>query len=270
MICSLPTTVIGLTNNGMTSRGRLLLLLLGLMLSQNVFALEFDGVLDWNRRVSLSTPVSGVVSQVFVQLGDKVDSGVKLVELDSTVFFANVEKTTAALVAQDRLYLEAGRELHRNQELYERTVLSDRDLELAKIAYDRARLQLDSAKADLAVAEQRLKFSVIRAPFTAYIIDKNVEIGQTIVTTQNATMLLEIVDANTMIAKVKASYSRLKRLAKGMPATVFVSNKPIKGAIQSIGIEPLNKSQDQYLLSVAFNTQGKHFRAGQKVKVNIP
>jgi len=252
------------------SRRHLLILLLGLIISQNVFALEFDGVLDWNRRVSLSTPVSGVVSGVFVQLGDKVDSGAKLVELDSTVFFANVKKTKAAVTAQDRLYLEAGRELERNQELYERTVLSDRDLELAKIAYDRAGLELASAKADLAVAEQQLKYSVIRAPFTAYIIAKNVEPGQTIVTTQNAPMMLEIVDANTMIAKVKASFSRTKRLTKGMQATLVFDNKSIKGAIQSVGIEPVNKGQDQYRVSIAFNTHGKRFRAGQKVKVDIP
>ena len=253
-----------------TSQRQLLIILLSLLTSQNVFALELDGVLDWNRRVSLSTSVSGVVSEVFVQLGDKVESGAKLVELDAKVFSANVEKTSAAVIAQDRLYLEAERELGRNQELYDRTVLSDHDLEMAKIAFDRAKLELASAKANLALAEQQLKYSVIRAPFTAYIINKNVEPGQTIVTTQTAPMLLEIVDANTMIAKVKASYSRLNKLEKGKQATVVFGNKKLKGVIQSIGIEPINKSKDQYWVSVAFNTNGKRFRAGQKVKVYIP
>jgi len=247
----------------------MLVALFTLLSAESVFALELDGVLDWNKRVSLSTSVSGVVSEVFVQLGDKVESGEKLLELDKAVFSANVAKTSAAVVAQDRLYLEAERELDRNQELYERTVLSDHDLEMAKVAFDKAALELATAKADLAVAKQQLKYSVIRAPFTAYIIGKNVEPGQTIVTTQTAPMLLEVVDAETMLAKVKLSYSRLKGLKKGEPATVALGNKKHKGVIQSIGLEPTNKSKDQYLVSVAFNTQGKRLRAGQKVQVNL-
>ena len=88
-------------------------------------------------------------------------------------------------------------------------------------------------------------------------------------TTQTAPMLLEVVDAETMLVKVKLSYSRLKGLKKGEPATVVFGNKKHKGEIQSIGLEPINKSKDQYLVSVAFNTKGKRLRAGQKVKVNL-
>ena len=247
----------------------LLIPLLSLFSTQYAFAFEVDGVLDWNKRVRLSTSVSGVVSQVFVQLGDKVESGEKLLELDNVVFSANVAKTSAAVVAQDRMYLEAKRELDRNQELYERTVLSDHDLEMAKVAFDKAALELATAKAELAFAEQQLKYSVIRAPFTAYVIGKNVEPGQTIVTTQTAPMLLEVVDAETMLAKVKLSFSRLKGLIKGESATVALGNKKLKGVIQSIGLEPANKSKDQYLVSVAFNSKGKRLRAGQKVTVNL-
>ena len=266
MFCNIKDTSIHLK----TQLRMLLIPLLSLLSAQNAFAFEVDGVLDWNKRVSLSTSVSGVVSQVFVQLGDKVDSGAKLLELDNAVFSANVEKTSAAVVAQDRLYLEAERELDRNQELYDRTVLSDHDLEMAKVAFDNAALALASAKADLALAEQQLKYSVIRAPFNAYVIGKSVEPGQTIVTTQTAPMLLEVVDADTMLAKVKLSFSRVKGLKKGKPATVAFGKNRVKAAIQSIGIEPVNKNKDQYLVSVAFNTDGRRFYAGQKVKVNIP
>ena len=98
---------------------------LAMLLPLAAGAAEYDGVLDFNRKAKLSTPVSGVVAKVNVQPGDRVIQGDVLLQLDNGVIKANVEKAKADVQHYERLYKEAERELQRNQELYDRTVLSD-------------------------------------------------------------------------------------------------------------------------------------------------
>ena len=246
------------------------LFIVGVVWSQTIHALEFDGVLNWNRRVALSTPVSGIVTQVNVQLGDKVNEGEALIQLDDQVLVANVDKAKANVIRLDRLYLEAQRELERNQELYDRTVLSNHELELAKIGYDDAAAQLAAAKAQLAAAQHQLKYSVVRAPFSGYVSNRNVEVGQTIVSSQQASTLVELVDALSMLAQGAVSFGKSQKIEKGQAASVYFGKTRYKAVVQSVGIEPLKNTTDQYRVTVTFATNGKKFRAGEKVKVSIP
>ena len=173
---------------------------LAMLLPLAAGAAEYDGVLDFNRKAKLSTPVSGVVAKVNVQPGDRVIQGDVLLQLDNGVIKANVEKAKADVQHYERLYKEAERELQRNQELYDRTVLSDHELELAHIAFTQATSQLRNAEAILAKAEFDLRHSEIAAPFNGIVIRRNVNEGETIVSSDTAPLLIELAEADVMIA----------------------------------------------------------------------
>ena len=104
----------------------------------STWAAEYDAVLDWNRKAKLSTPVSGVVAKVNVQPGDRVNQDDVLLQLDNGVMKANLEKAKADVEFYERSFKEAQRELDRNQELYDRTLIAEHDLEMAKIQADDA------------------------------------------------------------------------------------------------------------------------------------
>ncbi|WP_455211534.1 efflux RND transporter periplasmic adaptor subunit [Kaarinaea lacus] len=231
---------------------------------------EYDAVLDWNRKAKLSTPVSGVVAKVNVRPGDRVIEGDVLLQLDNGVIKANVEKAKADVQHYERLYKEAERELERHQELYDRTVLSDHELELAHIAFAQATAQLRTAEAALAKVEFDLRHSEIKAPFDGIVILRQVNEGETIVSSDTPPLLIEVAEADVMITSFQVTGGQLGRFKNGKKATVSVGGNQYAGEVSAVGFEPVSKSGNKYLINVRFNTKGRLLRAGRAAKVNVP
>ena len=59
-------------------------------LPQALWAADVPATLQWSQRVELTTPVSGIVKAVSVDVGDTVKKGQVLLTLDSTTFRAMV------------------------------------------------------------------------------------------------------------------------------------------------------------------------------------
>jgi multidrug efflux system membrane fusion protein len=241
-----------------------------LLLPLTGWAAEYEAVLDWNRKAKLSTPVSGVVAKVNVRPGDRVLEGDVLMQLDNAVIKANLEKAKADVQNYERLNKEAERELERHQELYDRTVLSDHELELAHIAFTSATAQLKTAEAALAKAEFDFRYSEIRAPFNGIVILRQVNEGETIVSSDTPPLLIEVAEADVMIAGFQVTGGQLGRFKNGKKASVSVGASQYAGEVSAVGFEPVSKSGNKYLINVRFNTKGTLLRAGRSAKVNVP
>jgi len=262
-----------LTSSAITrcGSGRLLFAALAMILTLpplTALAAEYDAVLDWNRKAKLSTPVTGVVEKVNVRPGDSVAAGSVLLQLENGVIRANVEKAKADVQHFERLHKEAERELERNKELYDRTVLSDHELELAHIAFTKATAELKNAEAQLAKAEFDLRHSEITAPFNGVIISRNVNEGETIVSSDTPPVLIEVAEADVMIAAFQVSGGQLGGFKMGQKATVVVGGSQYDGEVSAVGFEPV--SSNKYLINVRLETKGRLLRAGRSAKVNVP
>lgn len=241
-----------------------------LVVSMSVVAAEVDAVLDWSRKVQLSTTVTGVVADIRVNAGDRAKKGDLLLALDDRILKANVEKTTAELARSDRLFKEAGREMDRQSELYDRTVLSQHELELARIGLDDAKARLKAAEAAKIKAQVDYEHSQLRAPFDAIILSRHAEVGQTIISTENPAPLIELAEAGKMIARLTVSLRQANRLKPGNSVPVIISGKRYTGKVKVIGFEPTSGKQRRYPLSVEVNTGARILRAGQTAKVVLP
>jgi multidrug efflux system membrane fusion protein len=244
--------------------------LFAMIVPMMAWAAEYDAVLDWNRKAKLSTPVSGVVAKVTVRPGDRVAEGDTLLQLENGVIQANLEKAKADVQHYERTYKEAERELERNQELYDRTVLSNHELEVAHIAFTQAAAQLKTALAQLAKMEFDLRHSEITAPFNGIVVGRQVNEGETIVSTDTAPLLLEVADADVMVAAFQVTGGQLSSFKMGKKATVAVGGNQYAGEVSAVGFEPVSKSGNRYLINVRFDTKGRLLRAGRSAKVTIP
>ena len=93
-----------------------------------------QATLQWGQRAELGTLVSGVVAEVPVRAGQSVNKGALLVTLDDRGFRARVQGAQAAVTRTGVRFEEAKREQERAIELYDRTVLSEHERQLAEIA----------------------------------------------------------------------------------------------------------------------------------------
>ncbi|MBI3775762.1 MAG: efflux RND transporter periplasmic adaptor subunit [Gammaproteobacteria bacterium] len=247
------------------------LLCLTTLLPTLVQADEFDASVQWARRVELSTPVSGVVVEVPAHTGERVRQDQVLLRLDSKVRAANLEQAKAQLARQARLRSEAQRELDRSQELFNATLLSEHEMELARIGADSAEAELQKAKAVLAQAESDLKYSDVRAPFDAVVLQRFAEVGQTVATQLQVTPLFVVAQADVMIARTTATLAQLRALKAEQAVTVKVGGRSYEGHITQLGAEPVPKrDESRYAVEVTFATKGAALRAGEVAKIVVP
>lgn len=251
----------------------------GIILSMLVFpgvlcAEELDATLLWGNKLPLGTPVSGVVKTVNVMAGDFAMQGSVLLSLDDRVFRANVAARSAELKGAENDSNEAVRELERTQELYDRTLISEHEREMVVIQRDTAIAKYQTAQASLAKAEWELDHTQLKAPFDAWVLNREVAVGQTIVSRLQSTPLLELVEAGLMLARTQVSAQRLSNLRKGGKAMVTVAGKQYPGKIQHIALaasSTVKPSVDSvhYAVDVVFDSGKTLLRAGLSAKVNF-
>ena len=128
-------------------------------------------------KVALTTPVSGVVKEVYVKEGQKVRKGDKLLALDDTRMRAKLMEAEAAMMRVKQETEEADRDLQRAQELFDRGVSSITELDAAKLRHARATASAREAEAQLIIAQKNLDDCVLRAPFDGVVKVREAEPG---------------------------------------------------------------------------------------------
>jgi RND family efflux transporter MFP subunit len=248
------------------------LLLLAWLLTSSSMAAEYPARLDWERRVELSTPVSGVIAQVPVQTGQRVTAGEVLVELDQRLFQARLSRAEADLAKAQETRDEAMRELERTQELFDRTLLSEHDLQLAQIAAAAAQADQRSAEAAVTEAGLELEYSRIRSPFDAWVVKLAAQPGETVVNRLEARTLAVVVPADRMRALAWLNQAQLERIRGGVTGEVVVAGDSYRGETVTVALEPDKGSGESplYRMDVLFKLpQGKILRPQRVATIKI-
>lgn len=232
-----------------------------------VSAEEFNAVLSWSKRVELSTPVNGVVQKVFVQAGEIVAKGEALVQLDPRTFKADLKFSMAQLKHMDGASQEAKRELDRQLDMYDRSMLSDHDLQVAKNNFGAAQSKFGQAQSSLVKAKLNLEYSVVRAPFNAIVIKTNSVKGQVVASAMVPPALVVVAEANKMLARFYVTDIKLNSLVLNQVVTISIYKKDYLGKIVRLALEP--DAMKGYAVDVIFDLKDILLRAGQKAKVNL-
>ena len=236
-------------------------------------AAEIVGRLDWARKVILSVPVSGVVEEVMVSVGDRVEAGQALFRLDPRPFRNRLARARAELDRVVPAREEAQREFERAEELYDRTVLSEHERQLARIALARADAEQRVAESALAEAELELDYSVVRSPFAALVLEARVEVGQTVITRHQGVPLMTLVEAGRMLARAEVGIERTAAIRAGDRVTVRLGERRYAGEVRRVVPEPSAWVNDEprYGVEVALQPPAEdRLYAGQKVIVELP
>lgn len=234
----------------------------------NAMALELTGVVQWAQRVELGTPQSGIIVEVPVQAGERVKQGQLLVQLETRALQARVRRAEAELSKSKKERDEAQRELDRSKELYERTLLSNHDLEQAKIAYSDVASRYQVASTALVEARLDLEQSAVRAPFDGVVLQRYAEIGQSVVSNLQSVPLITVAATSQMRVQAEVTHAQLAKLRAGQSVTVESGDRRFKGTIAMIGLEPVaGEGEPRYPLQVLFVTEEAVVRVGQPAKV---
>lgn len=198
------------------------------------------GTLEPLNYVDVGTQVSGQLSILHVELGDQVEEGQLLAQIDPTIYLARVEATRAQL-ANLRAQLadrEAQQTLARLQAERQRNLIrldatSQEQVESAEATLRSASAQIDAIKAQIRQAESALKgeeadlnYTRIYAPMSGTVVQQLANQGQTLNANQTAPIIVQIADLSTMTVRTQVSEADIAQLEVGMPAYFSTLGQP--------------------------------------------
>ncbi len=147
------------------------------------------GAMQPTETVEVGTQVSGQISNIYVDFNDRVKKGELLAEIDPTLLQQEVRSAEASLARSQAELSQASRTLDRTKELFEAKVATTSDLETAQYQYDVAQSSSEQAQIALDRAKRNLEYTVIRAPVDGVVIERAVDVGQTVAASMSAPIL---------------------------------------------------------------------------------
>lgn len=196
--------------------------------------LNASGYITARRIATVSSQISGLITEVNVEEGMRVEEGQILARLDSALAEVNLQLANAQQDARrasqegiEANLAEAKRVLARANELKAKKLVSDANVTAAQASVDALVAQLNNAKANFAVSQkeierqqERLSDHIVRAPFSGVVTVKNAQTGE-IVSPGSAgggftrTGICTIVDMDSLEIEVDVNEAFIGRVSAG-------------------------------------------------------
>jgi RND family efflux transporter MFP subunit len=207
--------------------------------------LQATGYVVARRQATISAQVIGTITAVNVEEGDHVEKGQILARLDDTQYMAQLSAAKAqyaasqAQIVQARATLAQARaDAARNNEVVAKGYVSKQAAQQANtaVATDAAALnvamkQAQAASDNVKAAQINVDYTVIRAPFSGVVTNKDAEVGEIVSFYTSggggiAGGLATIVDMNSLEVDVDVNESYISRVKPGMPVEAVLDAYP--------------------------------------------
>ncbi|MDF2770686.1 MAG: putative macrolide-specific efflux protein [Geminicoccaceae bacterium] len=150
------------------------------------------GALSAVTTVQVGTQVSGQVSQIYVDFNDRVKKGQLLARIDPTLQQQAVLDAQAGLIRAQADLERSRSEYERQKTLFEAKVLTATEFNTAQYNYTVAQSSVKSAQVALDRARKNLSYTAIHAPIDGVVVERNVDVGQTVAASLSAPQLFLI------------------------------------------------------------------------------
>lgn len=205
-----------------------------------------NGTINPVTLVSVGTQVSGTVKKLYVDFNSKVEKGQVLLELDDALLAAQQKQSKANVQsAMASLELATANEA-RMRSLFEQAYVSRQELDTTVQAKKAAEAQVQLARAVVEKDQANLAYTVIRSPVSGVVVDRTVDVGQTVAASLQTPTLFKIAqDLSKM--QIHANFAEADigniRVGQAVKFTVDAfAGRNFKGEVRQIRLSPTIQS----------------------------
>lgn len=180
--------------------------------------------------VEVKSKASGVVTELPLEAGDAVNRGQVIARLDPVEILNQLESEEAALAVARQNVRVQEEEVHRAEELSKHGLVSERDLEAARLDLERARADEVARRISVADVKKRLDDTVLRSPIDGIVLEKLVEVGQVISSgvsnVSGGTTLAIVADLRRVFVTADVDETDIGRVREGLRVEVVPDAYP--------------------------------------------
>lgn len=221
------------------------------------------GNLEPTNSVDIGIEVSGTIKEIYVDFNDKVKVGQVLAKLDTTKLKAQVDSSRASLSVARANQKESEVNVKNKKLVYDRTLKmfkqskgkypSQNDVDDAKFSYEAAqatyeatKAQVEQAKFNLKTNQDNLAKAVVKSSIDGIVLDRVVEIGQTVAASMSTPTLFTLAkDLTKMQLIVSIDEADVANIKEGLTVLFTVDaypNETFKGVIKQVRLNPIEES----------------------------
>ncbi len=211
-------------------------------LTQTVSA---NGTINPVTLVNVGTQVSGTVKKLYVDYNSTVEKGQILLELDNALLSAQLKQDLASVQnATASLELMTANEA-RTRSLYKQEYASRLELDTAVQAKKSAQAQLNLTHATVEKDRANLAYTVIRSPVSGVVVDRSVDVGQTVAASLQTPTLFKIAqDLSKMQIDANFAEADIGSIRVGLAVKFTVDafpNRNFQGGVRLVRLNPTNQ-----------------------------
>jgi len=201
-----------------------------------------NGTLNPVTLISVGAQVSGRVSKLYVDFNDHVEKGQILLTLDDALFTAQIAQSEGAVRNMQASVELAQANEARMRTLFAQEYVSKQELDQAVQALKSARAQLDTARGQLNRDKTNQSYSVIRSPVSGVVVDRVVDVGQTVAASFQTPTLIKIAqDLSKMQIDSSFAEADIGKIKVGQQAKFSVdafTNRNFEGTVKQLRLNP--------------------------------
>ena len=215
-------------------------------------AIRVSGYTDADKRATLATRAAGIVEELPVTLGSRVEAGDLIVKLEAEGKEAAVE-TARQLLAQREAELAAAERLAQSGSL-------------PKLQLDNSRSALAAARSQLEAAQAELSRNELRAPFAGVVDRIDVVFGSSV---QAGAQVATILNLDPVLAKGEVSERDLSHIRPGNAAEVrLVNSQEVQGEVRHVSRDATPATRT-YRVEVAIANPDGAIPAGMTAEITL-
>ncbi len=192
--------------------------------------------------VNVGTQISGIVQDVFVDYNDKVMKDQLLAKIDPALLQAKISQSKANLSAAKAVFKASKSKFYRQKQLEKKGFISKGSIEISEKEFEEAGARVVQAKAQLDREVKNLLYSQIISPIDGVIIERAVDVGQTVAASFQTPTLFKIArDLNEMQIEALVSEADIGNIKSGQSVKFQVDAYPkkfFKGVVNLVRLEP--------------------------------
>ncbi|MER9232399.1 efflux RND transporter periplasmic adaptor subunit [Mesorhizobium sp. M0622] len=142
--------------------------------------LSYSGSVRARTEMNLGFRINGKITERLVDIGDRVKPGDVLARIDPTDYELSVRSAQASLDAADRQVETVELTRKRAEQLYAKNFAPKSQLEQATLSYNQAVATRDSARSQLAQAQNQVRYTDLKADKNGIVTAVAADVGQVV------------------------------------------------------------------------------------------
>ncbi len=217
---------------------------------------DTTGTLNPVTIVDVGSQVSGKIDNIYVDFNSQVKKGQLLAELDQSPFLTKVQQNEANYLSSEaslekaKVTLEnTEKQYHRAKSLFEKELISFEQFEGTETQYFGAKsdllsaeARLEQAKAQLDSSKVDLEYTIIKSPIDGVVINRNINVGQTVAASFQAPVLFQIAnDLSKMQVECSVDEADIGTVKEGQKVRFTVDafpNDNFAGVVRQVRYSP--------------------------------